>query len=45
MKTQERSIEKLGFAALTEKEMCEVRGGGDHKPKSRDKDVFDFDEE
>ncbi|SES67071.1 hypothetical protein SAMN05444285_101142 [Draconibacterium orientale] len=32
-----------GFDVLTEEAMNEVRGGG--TPKSRDKDIFDFEEE
>jgi len=34
---------KIDFEVLCEEAMNEVRGGG--TPKSRDKDVFDFEEE
>ncbi|MCY1722786.1 hypothetical protein OU798_20735 [Prolixibacteraceae bacterium Z1-6] len=43
MKTQENILDILGFDVLSSSEMNEVRGGT--KPKSRDKDVFDYDEE
>ena len=33
----------FGFEPLTENELNIVRGGG--TPKSRDKDIFDFEEE
>ncbi|MEN8116891.1 MAG: hypothetical protein ABFS16_07925 [Bacteroidota bacterium] len=39
----EKTFEKFGFDLLNEKEMSEIRGGG--KPKSRDQDVFDLEEE
>ncbi|MCY1722788.1 hypothetical protein OU798_20745 [Prolixibacteraceae bacterium Z1-6] len=39
----ENTFEILGFDVLTSNEMNEVRGGIE-PPKSRDKDVFDYDE-
>jgi len=39
----ENTFEGLSFEVLTSNEMNEVRGGG--RPKSRDKDVFDMDDE
>lgn len=44
MKIQENNIEKLNFVVLTETEMNEIRGGVE-PPRSRDKDIYDFDEE
>ncbi|MCY1722787.1 hypothetical protein OU798_20740 [Prolixibacteraceae bacterium Z1-6] len=43
MKTQENILDILGFDVLSSNEMNEVRGGIE-PPKSRDKDVFDYDE-
>ncbi|WP_157493667.1 bacteriocin [Draconibacterium sediminis] len=40
---QDNNLENFGFEVLTQNELNEVRGGG--TPKSRDKDVFDFEEE
>jgi len=40
---QDNNLENFGFEVLTQYELNEVRGGG--TPKSRDKDVFDFEEE
>lgn len=37
------NLENFGFEGLSQTELIEVRGGG--KPKTRDKDVFDFEEE
>ncbi len=34
--------EKRNFDVLTSTEMLKVRGGGDTKPNSRDKDIFDL---
>ncbi len=34
-----------GFDALTSNEMLKVRGGGDTKPDTRQKDFFEFDED
>jgi len=33
------------FDVLTSNEMLQVRGGSDVKPETRDKDIFEFDEE
>ncbi|MDX8339900.1 hypothetical protein SLH46_11940 [Draconibacterium sp. IB214405] len=38
-----KKLNNFGFEILSRNELNEVRGGG--KPKSRDKDVFDFEEE
>ncbi|MBN2635370.1 MAG: hypothetical protein JXR61_03810 [Prolixibacteraceae bacterium] len=41
-----QSLDKLdnfGFDVLSQEEMNEVRGGG--TPKSRDKDIYEFEEE
>lgn len=35
----------FGFDVLTNEEMNMVRGGEETKPKSRPKDIFDFEEE
>ncbi len=40
----ENTFEVLGFDVLTSNEMNEVRGGIE-PPRSRDKDIYDFDEE
>ena len=40
---QDNNIENFGFEVLTQNELNEVRGGG--TPRTRDKDVFDFEEE
>ncbi|WP_297089570.1 hypothetical protein [uncultured Draconibacterium sp.] len=40
----ENNIEKLNFEVLTQTELNELRGGVE-PPKSRDKDIFDFEEE
>ena len=37
--------EKRTFDVLTSTEMLQVRGGGDTKPNSRSKDIFDIDED
>jgi len=37
----ENAFEVLGFDVLTSKDMNELRGGGDIRPKSRDKDIYD----
>ncbi|HYQ55999.1 MAG TPA: hypothetical protein VEP89_01545 [Draconibacterium sp.] len=37
------TCDRNDFEVLTEKDMNDVRGGG--TPKSRDKDIFDFDAE
>jgi len=34
--------EKRNFDVLTSTEMLQVRGGGDTKPASREKDIFDL---
>jgi len=34
--------EKRNFDVLTSTEMLQVRGGGDTKPNTRDKDIFDL---
>ncbi|SHI51522.1 hypothetical protein SAMN05444280_10313 [Tangfeifania diversioriginum] len=34
-----------GFDVLTSNEMLQVRGGGDVRPDTREKDIFEFDEE
>jgi len=34
--------EKRNFEVLTSTEMFKVRGGGDIKPATRDKDIFDL---
>ena len=39
----ENNFEILGFDVLTTNEMSEVRGGTE--PKSRDKDIYDLEEE
>lgn len=39
----ENTFEVFGFEVINEKAMSEVRGGG--QPNSRDKDIFDFEEE
>ena len=39
----ENTFEDFGFEVINEEAMSEVRGGG--TPKSRDKDIFDFEEE
>ena len=39
----ENTFEVLGFDVLTSNEMSEVRGGT--RPKTRDKDIYDLDEE
>jgi hypothetical protein len=39
----ENTFEVLGFDILTNNEMNEVRGGG--RPQSKDKDVFDTEDE
>ena len=39
----ENTFEILGFDVLTSNEMTEVRGGT--RPKSREKDHYDFEEE
>ncbi|WP_297099802.1 hypothetical protein [uncultured Draconibacterium sp.] len=36
-------LDNFGFDVLSQEELNEVRGGG--QPKSRDKDIFDFEEE
>lgn len=36
-------LENFVFEILSQNELNEIRGGG--KPKTRDKDVFDFEEE
>ena len=36
-------IDNFGFDVLTHEELNELRGGG--TPKSRDKDIFEFEEE
>jgi len=42
MNTSEKNIfETLSFEILTSNEMNEIRGGGDIRPKSRDKDIYD----
>jgi hypothetical protein len=33
------------FDVLTSNEMLQVRGGGDVRPNTREKDIFDFDED
>ncbi len=42
--TAENIFDVLGFDTLSENEMNEVRGGIE-PPRSRDKDIYDFDEE
>ncbi|SES67042.1 hypothetical protein SAMN05444285_101141 [Draconibacterium orientale] len=37
------NLDNFGFDVLSQEELNEVRGGG--TPKSRDKDIFDFEEE
>ena len=39
----ENTFEVFGFEVINEQAMSEVRGGG--TPRTRDKDVFDFEEE
>ena len=39
----ENTFEGKGFEVIHEEAMSEVRGGG--TPRSRDKDIFDFEEE
>ncbi len=41
---QYHNLESFGFEEITQNELNEVRGGV-KPPKSRDKDVFDFEEE
>jgi len=36
-------FELFGFEVLSDEEMLKVRGGG--KPKSREKDIYDLEEE
>jgi len=47
MKTRERQTEKdikfLDFELLNNEQLSEVRGGG--RPRTKDKDVFDLEEE
>jgi len=38
-----QELENFGFEVLNQSELNEVRGGG--QPRSRDKDIFDFEEE
>ncbi len=48
MKTLSTNFEKKttfnSFETLSDKEMLKVRGGGDLKPKTRDKDIYDVEE-
>nr|WP_319570681.1 hypothetical protein [uncultured Draconibacterium sp.] len=39
----ENTFEVKGFEVINEKAMSEVRGGG--QPRSRDRDIYDFEEE
>ena len=39
----ENTFEVKGFEVISEEAMSEVRGGG--QPKSRDKDIFEFEED
>lgn len=41
----ENTFKSFGFDVLTNEEMNMVRGGEESKPKSRPRDVFDFEEE
>ena len=47
MKTRERQTEKdiniLDFELLSNEQLREVRGGG--RPRSKDKDIFDLEED
>gem|GEM_PF-460685 len=43
--TTENTFKNLGFDVLTNAEMNTIKGGLDSRPKSRPKDVFDFEEE
>ena len=38
------SFNNFSFEVLTNNEMLKVRGGGDPKPKTRDKDIYDIEE-
>lgn len=40
----ENTFKSLGFDVLTSNEMKTIKGGADSKPKTRPKDVFDFEE-
>ncbi|WP_346863331.1 hypothetical protein [uncultured Draconibacterium sp.] len=42
--TTENIFDLFNFASLSENEMNQVRGGVE-PPRSRDKDIYDFDEE
>ena len=39
----ENTFENFNFEVISQESMSEVRGGG--TPKTRDKDIFDFEEE
>ena len=41
-RTSANTEEKRNFDVLTSTEMLQVRGGGDVKPATRDKDIFDL---
>nr|WP_321357067.1 hypothetical protein [uncultured Draconibacterium sp.] len=43
LQSTENTFEVFGFEVITKEAMSEVRGGG--TPKTRDKDIFDFEEE
>lgn len=38
------NFNSFNFDVLSNNEMLKVRGGGDEKPKSREKDVYDLEE-
>ena len=44
--SKKRDSKVFGIELLSENEMLKVRGGvGEEKPKSRPKDIYDFEEE
>ncbi len=43
--TEEKNFNSFGFDVLNSNEMLKVRGGEDVRPRTRDKDVFDLENE
>ncbi|MBT3383476.1 MAG: hypothetical protein HN778_04880 [Prolixibacteraceae bacterium] len=43
--SEKMNFSVLSFDVLSENEMLKVRGGTDAKPVTRDKDIYDLDED